>query len=207
VFIRGFKKLPAALFLGVLVSWWLNPFAAIAGEPSTYSPETCDFQITFPDAPYKAKRCEDESEKRCYDLVSYTQTYELNATVNFRVICNPIQKGVRERYTEDVAKAAVRAMAEKNDLATYRTSFRKEAAYNQAGLVGEGTAGTQPKIYIAQLWVGDTSVMSVEGELIGEAFEAADKLFADVMKSVSLKKPEEAPKSEKHSEQDKAKED
>lgn len=168
-------------------------------EPSTYSPDYCNFQITFPEAPHTAKRCENEDEDRCYDLVSYTQTYELHATVNFRVICNPIAEGVRAKYTEEVAKAAIRAMAEKNTLTGYRTSFREEASYNQAGLVGEGVTGQEPKIYIAQLWVGETSVMSVEGELVGQAFEDADKLFAEVMKSVVLKadkpaeeKPQEA---------------
>ncbi|MCD8571500.1 MAG: hypothetical protein LRY76_08315 [Alphaproteobacteria bacterium] len=165
--------------------------AAFASEPSTYSPDYCNFQVTFPDKPAVIRRCEDPDKKRCYDLISYTQTYEMDASVNFRVICNPIQKGVRAKYTEDVAKAAIRAMAEKNDLKGYRTSFRKETDYNEAGLVGEGTSGAQPKIYIAQLWVGETSVMSVEAELVGQALEASDKLFADVMKSVGLKKPAE----------------
>lgn len=187
---------PAALFFCASVTLWFSPL--YAAEPSTYSPDYCNFQITFPEAPHTAKRCEDKGGEQCYDLVSYTQTYELNATVNFRVICNPIADGVREKYTENVAKSAIRAMAEKNALTGYRTSFRKDAAYNQAGLVGEGVEGKNPKIYIAQLWIGETSVMSVEGELIGEAFEEADKLFATVMKSVGLKsdKPEEkeAPK-------------
>ncbi|MCD8571372.1 MAG: hypothetical protein LRY76_07625 [Alphaproteobacteria bacterium] len=172
-----------------------------AGEASTYSPDYCNFQITFPEAPHKTRRCENDSEERCYDLVSYTQTYEVYATVNFHVICNPIKEGVRAKYTEDVAKATVRAMAEKNDLTGYRTSFRKESAYNQAGLVGEGISSRQdPKIYIAQLWVGETSVMSVEAELIGEAFEEADKLFADVMRSVSLKEDKKEPSEEEEEE-------
>lgn len=160
---------------------------AYAAEPYTYSPDYCNFAITFPEKPHETKRCEGDRKDRCYNLISYTQTYEVYATVNFRVICNPVQSSVREKYTEEVAKATVRAMAEKNDLTGYRTSFRKDAAYNQAGLVGEGVEGQQPKIYISQLWVGDTSVMSVEAELIGAALEDADKLFADVMKSVSLK--------------------
>lgn len=177
----------AALPLLALLA--INPVQA--AEPSTYSPEYCNFQITFPEEPHKARRCEDNSEDRCYDLISYTQTYEVHASVNFRVICNPIEPGVREKYTESVAKASVRAMAEKSGLKDYRTSFRKEAVYSQAGLVGEGVSGAQPKIYISQLWVGETSVMSVEGELVGAALEDADRLFAEVMRSVRLKQKSE----------------
>lgn len=177
----------AMKIISTLLAIILLAGTAQAAEPFTYAPDHCDFQATFPEAPHTSRLCEAENEDRCYDLVSFTRTYEVAATVNVRVICNPVQPGVKDRYTEDVAKAAVKAMAEKNNLTEYRTSFRSEAAVNQAGLVGEGLVGNDPKIYIAQLWVGEKSVMSVEAEIIGQAFEDADKLFAEVLKSVKLK--------------------
>ncbi|HRQ59989.1 MAG TPA: hypothetical protein PLO23_00475 [Alphaproteobacteria bacterium] len=173
--------------LSTLLALMLLAGTVQAAEPFTYAPEHCDFQVSFPEKPHTSRLCEADNKDRCYDLVSFTRTYEVAATVNVRVICNPVAEGVKDRYTEEVAKAAVKAMAEKNNLTEYRTSFRSEAAVNQAGLVGEGLVGNDPKIYIAQLWVGEKSVMSVEAEIIGQAFEDADKLFAETLKSVKLK--------------------
>lgn len=170
-------------------------FNSVHAEPSTYSPETCEFSVTFPGEPYTVQRCENGDDDRCYNLVSYTQTYELNATVNFRVICNPIGPKIQKKYDESVSKSAVRAMGKKNALKTFETHYREEKEYRHASLVGEGRVGRTPMIYLAQLWVGQASVMSVEAELIGDPFEEADKLFSNVMASVGLKKTKDAPSS------------
>ena len=39
-------------------------------------------------------------------------------------------------------------------------------------------------IYIAQLWIGQKSAMTVEAELIGDALSEADQLFSDILRSV-----------------------
>lgn len=153
-------------------------------EPSTYSPEFCEFSITFPDTPYKTSRCEDGDENRCYDQMSYTQVFDLSSTVNFRVICNEVGEDVRKSYDGEVMQATLRAMTDKSVVKTFETSFREEEKYKQAGLVGEGKVGRTPTIYIAQLWIGDTSAFSVEAEIIGAAGEEADTLFSDILRSV-----------------------
>ncbi|MEZ5813273.1 MAG: hypothetical protein R3E13_00865 [Alphaproteobacteria bacterium] len=166
-------------------------------EGSTYSPEPCEFSITFPDEPYTARRCEDEEMKRCFDLVSYTQVYELSSTVNFRVICNRVDADLYKDYSPQVMEATLRAMTKSNVIDEYNSEFREEEGYKQAGLAGSGKVGTMPTIYIAQLWIGKQSVFSLEAELIGQAHEAADKLFSDILKSVhysGVKAEEEAPK-------------
>ena len=150
----------------------------------SYSPDFCEFSITLPDAPYKTQRCEDDSRKRCYDLVSYTQVYELSATVNFRVICNPIDEGVYDQYGEEVMKTTLRAMTKKSVVNEYDLSYREEADYKQAGVAGSGMVGRTPNIFIGQMWIGKQSALTVEAELIGEAHEAADTLFGDILKSI-----------------------
>lgn len=189
-FHKHFKDCFAMLAMAMMFS--LSAHAADEERPFTYSPDTCEFSVEFPEKPYEVKRCEDKSNKRCYQLVSYTQTFELDSTVNFRVICNPIGPDVRAKYDREVSLAAVRAMGRRNTLSTLNTNFRNEGPYRLASLVGEGKSGVTPMIYIAQLWVGETSVMSVEAELIGEAHEKADLLFSDVMKSVGPKSEDEA---------------
>ncbi len=150
----------------------------------TYSPDVCEFSITFPDAPYTARRCEDEEKERCYDLVSYTQVYELSSTVNFRVICNPVDENLYNDYSAQVMEATLRAMTKNSVVDEYNSDFREEEGYKQAGLAGTGRAGRAPTIYIAQLWIGKQSAFSVEAELIGNAHETADKLFSDILKTV-----------------------
>ncbi|MCC6598231.1 MAG: hypothetical protein IT559_05540 [Alphaproteobacteria bacterium] len=149
-----------------------------------YSPEHCEFEVRFPEAPALSSRCDDDSGKRCYDLISYTQVYELSSTVSFRVICNPIDAGINKQYNAEVMKATLKAMTQGKLLQSFNSDFREEKGFKQAGLVGEGLVGRTPTIYIAQLWIGQHSALSVEAELIGEANDEADKLYSDILRTV-----------------------
>lgn len=155
--------------------------------PGLYQPAFCEFPVTFPEKPYTARRCDDEAQTRCYDLVSYTKVFDMASTVNFRVICNPVGQAVKDSYTGEVMKATLKAMTSRSVVEEYNTTFREEKDFKQAGLVGEGQSGKLSTIYIAQLWIGSSSALSVEAELIGEQHEEADKLLRDVLKSISHK--------------------
>ncbi len=162
-------------------------FASYAQAAETeYSPEMCEFTITFPEEPYTSRRCDEEGTGKCYDLVSYTKVYDMNATVNFRVICNPIADSIYDQYDESVMKATLKAMTKRSVVDTFSSSYREEDNYKQAGLVGEGLAGKTSTIYIAQLWIGHESALSVEAELIGEQNDSADVLFKDILQTVSF---------------------
>ena len=163
---------------------------------NTYSPDHCEFTITFPEAPYKSRRCEEGGEERCYEQISYTQVYEMSATVNFRVICNPVDESLYKDYSPEVMAATLRAMTKKSVVSEYNIDFREDEDYKQAGLVGAGQAGQMPTIFIAQLWIGKQSALSVEAELIGEAHDTADKLFSDILKSVQYSGIKEIEKPE-----------
>lgn len=171
-------------WLRILLLFCLLPGFALAEEPSTYSPEFCEFSITFPGEPYKVERCDEDNAGQCYEMVSYTQVYDMIATVNFRVICNPVGEEVKNKYSGEIMESTLKAMTQGNVIQTFDTSFREEEKYKQAGLVGESKVGNIPTIYIAQLWIGGQSALSVEAELIGEAHDEADQLFSDILKSV-----------------------
>lgn len=162
-------------------------------EPvATYIPDFCEFTIKFPEDPYKTHRCENPDaenpeDKRCYDQISYTKVFDMSSTVNFRVICNPVNEKVIKDYSGQVMQATLRAMTKRSVVNTFDTSFREEENYKQAGLVGEGKVGKLATVYIAQLWIGKQSAFSVEAELIGEAAEAPDKLFGEILRSVHYK--------------------
>lgn len=172
---------------------------ALAGEapakdsktPATYSPPHCDFSVTFPSSPYTTRKCDEADEKKCYDMTSYTKVYDMASTVNFRVICNPIDDSVYKHYSAEVMEATLRAMTNRTVLQTFDTTYRTEDNYKQAALIGEGKSGMLPTIYIAQLWIGHGSALSVEVEMIGEAHDDADKLLSDVLRSVHYLTDEE----------------
>ena len=172
-------------------------------EELTYSPDYCEFSVTFPDAPYTSRRCEDEEKTRCYEQISYTQVYELSATVNFRIICNPVDESLYEDYSAQVMEATLRAMTKDSVVKEFNSAFREEDGFKQAGLVGEGKVGRMPMIYLAQLWIGKHSALSIEAELIGEAHDTADKLFSDILKTIhysgvkELEPPKKTPQPEK----------
>lgn len=182
-------KIPA--FAGMTVILLVAP--ALAGEiaPSTYSPPHCEFSVKFPSAPYTSRRCDGDNKDKCYDLISYTQVFDFESTVNFRVTCNPIDESIYEYYSAEVMEATLRAMTNRSVVKTFDTSFRTEEGFKQAGLVGEGKSGTMPTIYIAQLWIGRGSAFSVEAEMIGESHEKADILLSEILKSVHYLSDEE----------------
>lgn len=181
--------------------------------PVTYSPPHCDFSVTFPSSPYTSRKCDETDATKCFDMISYTKVYDMASTVNFRITCNPVDESIYQHYSGEVMEATLRAMTQRTVVQTFDTSFRTEDAYKQASLVGEGTAGTLSTIYIAQLWVGHGSAMSVEAEMIGEAHDDADKLLSEVLKSVhyltdeeraaKLPKLEDAEKAEDKDDEDK----
>lgn len=171
-------------WLRVLLIALLMPSFALAEDQNTYSPEFCDFSIDFPDQPYKVRRCDEDNPNRCYDLVSFTQVFDMTTTVNFRVICNPISASVRKQYSGEVMQATLRAMTKSSVVQEFDTSYTEENGYKLAGLVGEGQVGRTPTLYIAQLWIGDNSAFSVEGELIGEINDGADELFSSTLRSI-----------------------
>jgi hypothetical protein len=149
-----------------------------------YSPDYCEFNASFPEEPYKLKQCEDGDQTKCFEQLSYTQVFELSATVTFRVVCNPSKPELFKQYSPQVMEAALKGMTREHYVKEIDSNYRDGNGYKQAGLVAQGTSGRSDKIYIAQLWIGQQSVMSVEAEMIGEPSDAADALFSSLLAGV-----------------------
>jgi hypothetical protein len=168
-----------------------------------YSPEGCQFSITFPEEPVISKRCDQGDTGKCYDLVSFSQVYDLEASVNFRVICNPVADSVYDQYSKEIMTGVLQSMSKGTMVESANSSFREEPQYKQAGLAGEGKIGKASMIYIAQLWIAENSAFSLEGELVGEQDDRADQLFANILRTVSYKDPN-APEVEEQTPQEEA---
>ena len=161
-------------------------------KSSTFAPEFCDFEITFPEPPLSSKKCVGENE--CYDVQSYTMVYDLSTTVDVTVTCNPSTPADYKRYSENVMKAALAGMVSERNLSNHQTQFKQYEKVKNASITGTGKTGAQDKIYVGQLWVGANSVFTVQAELVGDEHETADKSFRDILASIKEKPGKQLPK-------------
>jgi hypothetical protein len=188
-----------------------SPKKAAAKEPVVYAPDNCDFQVTFPDAPVKNRRCPEGPGRPCYDLTSYTMVYDLSTTVDVSVTCNPSAGGNNfERYNEQVMRAALEGMIDRRNIETYEIGFQQYETVRSATLTGSGKSGRQDKIYTAQIWVGPKSVFTMQAELVGGAHPNADAVFRDILKSLEVQGVKEeapAPKEDADEDDDEKKEE
>lgn len=178
-----------------------SPKKAAPKEPFVYAPENCDFQVTFPDAPVKNRRCPEGPGRPCYDLTSYTMVYDLSTTVDVSVTCNA-SVGVDnfERYNENVMRAALEGMIDRRHIENYEIGFQQYETVRSATLTGSGKSGRQEKIYTAQIWVGPKSVFTMQAELVGGAHPKADAVFRDILQSLEVQGVKETPTTEEDEE-------
>ncbi|MFN3827274.1 MAG: hypothetical protein ACK4NR_06575 [Micavibrio sp.] len=156
-------------------------------EPYTYSPENCEFTITLPSEPLMGKKCNPDDPTQCHEILSFTKVFDLSASLTVDVICNPAEDGMYERYTGDVMRTTLIAMAGRGKLDEYETGFTEKPEAKIAYLLGYGKKGDQDLIYNGQLWIGKKSVFSLEAEIAGEYITGADEVFATILQSVTYK--------------------
>lgn len=153
--------------------------------------ESCAFTAQFPGEPQVSRRCSGEtnvqSAKECYDVVSYTQVYDMTTTVDVSFSCNQSTPDAYRQYDEEVMTLALKAMGQRRSLEDAQINFQDRESYKQAALSGNGVTGRQVQVYIAQLWVAPESVLSVEAQLIGGQHYEADKEFSKILKSIKVK--------------------
>lgn len=166
--------------------------------------KACDFLVTFPEKPYIAQKCKENSSTTCYKMYNFTKVFKTKTTVNFRVTCNPAPEGAMERYSGATMKTVLKGMIDNQTITKHETNFTESEYAKIATLTGEGQTGLSPMIYTSQIWIGPESLLTVEGELIGEEYGDAGELFVEILSSIKSK-AEEAEKT-KESEENKEKE-
>jgi hypothetical protein len=166
-----------------------------------YQPEYCDFTAAFPEEPILSTVCEKEDDPQtCFELASYTKVFEMTTTVGVKVICNPANKEMFEYFTAEVMENTVRKMTEGSVVETFNVDSTEKEGYRLTGLIGQGKKGLDKTLFIAQLWISENSIMSVEAEISGDTLAEADALFAGLLNHVGYTKeiipetPKEAPK-------------
>lgn len=174
----------------VLVLFFPTLSRAAKGEEAGSVPAfaaPCDFTVVFPEKPYVTRRCKGKSGAECYDILTYTRVFDLSNAVTVKATCNPVAPGMAGRLSEEVMKATLESMVARKSVGQYDLKFSERDGVRSATLFGEGVKGMTPTLYVAQLWLGSASLLTVEAELTGDANPQADLLFSDILKSIRLK--------------------
>lgn len=168
-------------------------FTQAHAEPYTYSPEGCEFTITFPSEPFLGRKCNPENPEQCHEVVNFTKVFDVTASLNLSVVCNPSSPDMYERYSGDVMKTTLIAMAGRGKLEESETGFTEFPGGKMSFILGYGKKGEQDLIYNGQLWIGKNSLFSLEADIVGDYVDGADAMFAEILKSVRYKDPAKAP--------------
>jgi len=159
---------------------------AKAPPPYNYAPDDCEFRMVLPGAPEQVKRCAADNPNKCNTSTSFTHVFDMSASVNVTVTCLPAAAGMYEKYSGSVMQQTL-ATVSKNKVDKYETGYQQYDVAKQATVLGAGKTGESDMVYIAQLWIGHHSVFTVEGSMIGDQREDADKMFTDILKSIRHK--------------------
>ncbi len=163
--------------------------APAQAEPYVYAPEHCEFTITFPSEPFVGRKCSPDDPKQCHETVSFTKVFDVTASLNLTVACNPAEDKMYDRYSGDVMKTTLIAMAGRGKLDEFETGFNDMKDAKMAYIFGYGKKGDHDLIYNGQLWIGQKSVFSLEADIVGDYVDGADGMFAEILHSVRLKNP------------------
>ena len=155
--------------------------APALAAPFTYGPDNCEFQITFPEKPFIEKKCTGDG-KDCTEIVSYTKAIGADSSTNFRVSCNVISADDVKKYTPDVLEETLKRLSKSNGLVPYDTKSGDNNGYKNATSISLSERDQKPLIYHNQIWVGKTSIFTIEAEIAGNKNDDVEKTFADILK-------------------------
>ena len=172
----------------------------VLSAPYIYGPDSCEFQITFPEKPFIEKKCT-QNVMDCAEVVTFTKAVGLESSTNFRVTCNPISPTDVTKYTADIIKETLNQLVQSNHLEPYNSESFEKDGYKSASTISLSQRDGKPLIYNGQIWVGQKSIFTIEAEMLGAQNHEIEKTFAYIMKNTYPK----AFSPEKESERDKVK--
>ncbi len=163
--------------------------SAFAQGAYTYAPEGCDFSATFPTEPHFTQRCPSDATQPCYELAQYTHRDEMDKTINVEMSCTLVTPELYKTYTRENLEYILYQMVQDSNLSepppiSYQEEENDLKIISTSGLK---TAGFATKIFVTQVWLSKGSLLTVDGEMSLEKGPDGDKLFADILRSVTPK--------------------
>lgn len=180
---------------------------AIAAD-YTFAPNGCEFSMNFPEQPTSAERCDPAAPTQCTHSSVFVKVYGMDSSMRITATCSPAEDDMLKRYSGDVMRFTLESMA-KGNAKTYETGFNDLGTAKQAILLGSTPNDHDGEdVYMAQLWIGEKSVLTVEGVLTGVQTPDSDSTFTGIMKSIKRATAEApAAKADEESEKKDKKED
>lgn len=176
----------------VVLPFIISPALA---EPFTYAPKDCEFQTTFPEKPFIETKCITQAD--CTEIVTFTKAVGAASSTNFRVTCNPAPAADIEKYTPAILEETLKKMTKTAGLEPYDTRSSAEKGYKQASTLSLSERDGKPLIYNGQIWVGKSSIFTVEAEMLGEKNDVVQKTFADILRNTFPKDQPSKPLADK----------
>ena len=154
--------------------------------PFTFGPEDCEFQITFPEKPFTEKKC-GGNPTDCTVVTTFTKAMGTTASTNFRVTCNPLDASEAEKYTPKIIEETLKKLVQSNNLIVYDLQSSKNDSYKSASAISISQRDEKALVYNAQIWVGQKSIFTIEGEMVGESNDAIQETFANILRNTYAK--------------------
>lgn len=150
--------------------------------PYTYSPADCEFQTTFPEKPFIEKKC-GQNANNCTEVASFTKAVGADSSTNFRVTCNPISATEAAKYTPEIIEETLNQLVKSNNLVPYNAQSAEKDGYKNASAISLSQRDGKSLIYNGQIWMGKTSMFTIEAEMVGSQNDEVEKTFANIMKN------------------------
>lgn len=176
-------------FVSALVIGSALSINAAQAEPYVYSPEHCEVSITFPEKPYMQNKCTGvDANKNCTEVVTFTKTLpESASSLNFRVTCHTDNSAELEKFTPAIMEETLRKMITDSNLEPFNIISSEADGFKKASSISVGEKNGKTDIYSGQIWIGKSSIFTLEAEMLGPKSDVLEKTFADILKNTKAK--------------------
>lgn len=153
-----------------------------------WSPDSCEFKLNFPEAPFVEKKCPDGNDKPCHEVATYTQVVDVASRVNVRVSCQTRSEEDLKKLNDESLKEIVRTMAQESSLPSDNIVLSPTDKFPRtATVLSIGARNDVDVVYTGQVWVGKKSLLRLDAEMSGPQNKTVDEKFSAILKSLSTK--------------------
>ena len=174
----------------------MMPASPALAEPYTYAPDGCEITTTFPEKPFFQTKCTGpENARDCAEIVTYTKTdTEAGASVNFRMSCRVQDQTELNKYTPEIVEETLRQMITSAGLEPFNIVSKAEDGFRKTSAISIGEKAGKADIFSGQIWIGKSSMFTLEAEMIGPKNDKLEAVFADVLRNTHAKNMVPLPK-------------
>ncbi len=158
-------------------------------EPFTYAPDGCEITSTFPEKPFFQTKCSGpENARDCSEIVTYTKTdIATGSSINFRLSCRVEEAAELEKYTPEIVEETLRQMITSAGLEPYNIVSNAEDGFRKSSALSIGEKGGKEEILSGQIWIGKSSMFTLEAGMLGPKNEKLETIFADILRNTHAK--------------------